>query len=225
MRRHYRERRQQLQREYQSSLTRAGGADRYRPNYDSAVPPQQSSTPSYVGYVSPPSMRSTPGAPPSTPQASPPTSRQTYPQFYPTPMASQWGPRQPQLPSQYGVYPPPYQVQSQVMPTMTPMTQSHDLTAPGYNVPTFAPNGFLPPMTVPHQQPMQGPSQRQVTRCPAMQTQQISSVVPSPHGMTMPTSPYFCPGMAHASYELQINYQWQANYNYTAPSFHDHVSR
>jgi hypothetical protein len=119
--------------------------------------------------------------------------------------------------SQYGSY-LPYYAQPQMMAPMAPSAQSHDLTAPGYNVPAFSPNPFLPPMAMSPQQHMPMPQQRPITRCPAMQAQRMSSAAP-PHGLNMPSPHFNCPGMATSTYEVQMNhFQYhQTYYHFSGP--------
>jgi hypothetical protein len=140
-------------------------------------------------------------------------------QSYPIPLASQYmsSQHQPPMPTQFGPY-LPYNVQHQAMPTMTPSTRSHDLTAAGYNAPTFAPNPFLPPMPIPQQQHMPASQQRPITRCPALQAQRATSAT-HPHGLNMPANPHFCPAMAPTSFEMQVNhFQYHAYYSFSGPS-------
>lgn len=122
--------------------------------------------------------------------------------------------RQAQMQSQFAPYYNPHSMQPHMM---TPTAQSHDLTAPGYNVPTFAPNPFLAaPMPMPQQQHIPMPQQRPISRCPALQAQQMAAVG-APHGMSLPT-PHFCPGMAPTAFEVQFNhFQYHAYYHFSGP--------
>lgn len=238
MRRIYRERREQATRarDHHSSMPRPMG-DSYRPTYG----PRMSGTPP-TAYYAPPmspgnnhpfpahsmSMRSPSGAAhtPQQPSGSslrPTYNRMDYPMNFPLP-SIHYPHQQPMQPQFTGNHYAPFPIQQpQVMNAMTPtphLNQSHDLTAPGYNVPTFSANSYLPAMQLPPQQrPVHGLTQRPMTRCPAMQTQRISPVSPPQSNMGLPTTPNFCPGMVPAGVEVQYNhhFQYSAYYHFAGP--------
>jgi len=248
MRRMYRER--QRARENYAPLPRFGG-DSYRPQYG----PRMTATPGGHTWTSassavpgsfytstPPSMRST-GAPPSTPQTSnmPPQSRPYYPpmsDYVPMPFIPSgptWNHQSmPNVDSNSFHNHNAFPIQPSQPYSMTPMSQmpaplpSHDLTSQGYNLPTFSQNPYLPPMVLPSQQrSVPGPSQRPMSRCPAMQAQaqrmsSMSPTSPPPQFASttgpMPVNPYVCPGMMMPGMDVQVNYNLQYSYHFAGPS-------
>lgn len=255
MRRFYRERRdrEHARRTGDYHLMMRGG-DSYRPVYPPRMAP-------YPPAPNPPatsmnnlpssssSVQSPPGSPPMMPQPS--SMSPSAPPFHPGYPAVRPG-----LPTGSGDYyrPPapfgmsqtyhsPYSMQPQ-MPMMSTMTnavpQSHDLTAPGFNAPPFAPNPFLPSMAMTPQHRIgenMPPQQRAMTRCPALQQRnRMPSSPPAPlqgpfngmAGMMMPSGmgmTQVCPamginGMVSSGIDVQVNHftQWSAHYHFAGPN-------
>ena len=239
---------------------RAGG-DSYRPHYpsrtNSYVPASTSPiSPSSSGFgLSMSSMHSNAPSSLSQQQTSPPRPSlySNYPTMSPGPPGGdyyrpQMSPMaqspigEPHHYRQHMPYQSPYSMPPQMQPVMSSMSstypsQSHDLTAQGFNVQPFTPNPFLPPMSMttsppPNMRPnamrqMTIGQQPSMTRCPAMQAQRnrMPSSPPGPMqgafaAMNMPAVPvpsgsHFCPGMVPATFELNVNhFHYSANYNF-----------